>query len=243
MEIEFSEPRKVELELSSLSFPGIYLENASNIFIDGLRMVEVEEDLEEYIGQPVYCMDKGHSYGIIKLKSCKKKNDEGKVLFEYDLEVVDRFEDSKPVVPPNSRMVYETKFLSQKREDEDIDYIIDSLEEELKQKTFKPPISAKNNAQKVLDWKRKYGNEVKGMTSTGWARARQLASGKPVGMETVSAMARFNRHRKNATIDPKFKSTPWKDNGRVAWLGWGGSSGVNWAIGILNGIKGGKKNG
>ena len=43
-------------------------------------------------------------------------------------------------------------------------------------------------------------------------------------------MAAFNRHRKNAAIDPKFKDTPWKDRGYVAWLGWGGTSGVNWAI-------------
>ena len=43
-------------------------------------------------------------------------------------------------------------------------------------------------------------------------------------------MAAFNRHRKNAAIDPKYKSTPWKDRGYVAWLGWGGTSGVNWAI-------------
>jgi hypothetical protein len=43
-------------------------------------------------------------------------------------------------------------------------------------------------------------------------------------------MAAFNRHRKNAKIDPDLRGTPWKDKGYVAWLGWGGSEGVDWAI-------------
>ena len=30
------------------------------------------------------------------------------------------------------------------------------------------PQSATNNAKKVLAWKKKYGKEVKGMTSIGW---------------------------------------------------------------------------
>ena len=92
------------------------------------------------------------------------------------------------------------------------------------------PQSATNNAKKVLEWKKKYGKEVKGMTPIGWARARQLSSKTKLSYETIARMAAFNRHRKNAAIDPKYKSTPWKDRGYVAWLGWGGTSGVNWAI-------------
>jgi len=45
-------------------------------------------------------------------------------------------------------------------------------------------------------------------------------------------MAAFNRHRKNAVVAPEFKSEPWKDRGYVAWLGWGGTTGVDWAIKI-----------
>ena len=92
------------------------------------------------------------------------------------------------------------------------------------------PQSATNNAKKVLEWKKKYGKEVKGMTSVGWTRANQLASRRKLSYDTIARMAAFNRHRKNAAIDPKFKDTPWKDRGYVAWLGWGGTSGVNWAI-------------
>jgi hypothetical protein len=92
------------------------------------------------------------------------------------------------------------------------------------------PQSATNNAKKVLEWKKKYGKEVKGMTSIGWTRANQLASKRKLSYDTIARMAAFNRHRKNAEIDPKYKETPWKDRGYVAWLGWGGTSGVNWAI-------------
>lgn len=92
------------------------------------------------------------------------------------------------------------------------------------------PESASNNAKKVLAWKKKYGKEVKGMTSVGWTRANQLASNEKLSYKTIARMAAFKRHQKNATIDPKYKSTPWKDRGYVAWLGWGGTSGINWAI-------------
>lgn len=103
--------------------------------------------------------------------------------------------------------------------------------------TFKPPAGAKGNAQRVLNWKKQYGSEVNGMTSVGWARARQLASGRPVGLNTVSRMAQFNRHRKNAEVAPEYKSTPWKDAGHVAWLGWGGTTGIDWAIRTMNAQK------
>ena len=109
---------------------------------------------------------------------------------------------------------------------EDFDFV--SLDE----KTFKVPAGAKGNAQKVLDWKDKYGSEVKGMTAVGWARARQLATKSEIGLSTVKRMAMFNRHRKNAEVDPQYKSEPWKDRGYVAWLGWGGTSGIDWAIKI-----------
>lgn len=92
------------------------------------------------------------------------------------------------------------------------------------------PESATNNAKKVLRWRDEHKDEVKGMTPTGWRRANQLASREKISRDTIARMASFKRHQKNAEIDPKFKATPWKDNGYVAWLGWGGTSGINWAI-------------
>jgi hypothetical protein len=100
---------------------------------------------------------------------------------------------------------------------------------------YRPPVSAQSNARKVLRWKREHGDAVTGMTATGWARARQLASGKKVSRETVGRMAAFARHRKNSKVDPKFRAEPWRDAGYVAWLGWGGDSGINWAAGIIAG--------
>ncbi|QDP63491.1 MAG: putative portal protein [Prokaryotic dsDNA virus sp.] len=92
------------------------------------------------------------------------------------------------------------------------------------------PQSASNNAKRMIEWKEKYGDEVKGGTMVGWKRASMLASRTKLSRDVVSRMAQFNRHRKNATVDPKYKDTPWKDNGYVAWNLWGGTSGVNWAI-------------
>jgi hypothetical protein len=98
--------------------------------------------------------------------------------------------------------------------------------------TYKLPEAARNNARKVLRWREEHPDEIKGMTEVGWRRARQLANNAEVGIDTVRKMAAFNRHRENAEVAEEFKSTPWKDAGRVAWLGWGGSAGINWARGI-----------
>lgn len=95
--------------------------------------------------------------------------------------------------------------------------------------SYTPPKAARENAKKVLRWRREKGDEVDGMTSVGWARARQLASGKPVSLQTVKRMAQFARHRNNAKINLEFVGKPWKDKGYVAWLGWGGDEGIAWA--------------
>ena len=99
---------------------------------------------------------------------------------------------------------------------------------------FDAPESARNNARKVLAWRKKYGSQVRGMTSVGWTRANQLASGEKLSRETVGRMAAFNRHRKNAVVAPEYKNEPWRDAGHVAWLGWGGDSGINWAMSIMD---------
>jgi hypothetical protein len=93
------------------------------------------------------------------------------------------------------------------------------------------PKAARENAQKVLNWRLRYGrDEVNGMTRVGWRRANQLAKGQKISRSTIARMASFNRHRRNAQIDPDLRGTPWKDAGYVAWLGWGGTEGVEWAI-------------
>lgn len=100
------------------------------------------------------------------------------------------------------------------------------------EETYKDyPAAAKANAKKAIKWKEEHGrDEVKGGTSVGWARAHQLAKGEALSKDVVSRMAQFNRHRKNSKIKPELKDEPWKDNGYIAWLIWGGDEGVDWAI-------------
>lgn len=93
------------------------------------------------------------------------------------------------------------------------------------------PTAAKKNAKQAIDWREKYGrDEVSAGTSVGWTRANQLANGEDLSADVVKRMSAFNRHRKNSSINPKFKDTPWKDRGYVAWLLWGGDEGVDWAM-------------
>lgn len=102
------------------------------------------------------------------------------------------------------------------------------------------PESAKNNACKALRWRDKHGDEVEGMTRVGWVRANQLCKGENISEETIARMSAFQRHKKNSEVAPEYKETPWKDAGYVAWMGWGGTSGVEWASRKLESIRNGK---
>lgn len=92
------------------------------------------------------------------------------------------------------------------------------------------PDSAVEAAKKVLKWKEEHPDEVHAMTSVGWTRARQLANREKLSLSTIKRMAAFIRHQRHKKLKPEFKSEPWKQNGYVAWLGWGGDSGISWAI-------------
>jgi len=115
---------------------------------------------------------------------------------------------------------------------------------EMEKREFKSyndyPESAKNNACKALRWRDEHGDEVKGMTQVGWTRANQLCKGENISEETIARMSGFQRHKKNSEVAPEYSSTPWKDAGYVAWLGWGGTSGVNWASSKLKTIRNAK---
>ena len=122
--------------------------------------------------------------------------------------------------------------------DKDLKKISKELDMDLKESVLNEedtwndyPAAAKKNAQMAIDWKEKYGrDEVDAGTPVGWARAHQLAKGENLSTDTVKRMSAFNRHRKNSSIAPEHKTTPWKDKGYVAWLIWGGDEGVDWAI-------------
>ena len=106
------------------------------------------------------------------------------------------------------------------------------------EETYRPPAGAANAAKKALKWRDEHGDEVKAMTRTGWTRANQLADREQISYDTVKRMAAFARHKKNASVSPENKDEPWKDNGHVAWLGWGGDAGVEWAQKIVDQKKG-----
>lgn len=95
-------------------------------------------------------------------------------------------------------------------------------------KSFAVPTGAKANAAKVLRWRSEHGDEVRGMTGTGWRRARQLAESATItGQDLAEIAAWFARHgaqRQTREIAPGLEATPWKDAGYVAWLGWGGDT-------------------
>jgi Protein of unknown function (DUF1073). len=96
------------------------------------------------------------------------------------------------------------------------------------------PEAARNNARRFLRYYEQHPDEAKGATRVGKIRARQLAERGKVSRQVAGRMANFARHRKNATVAEEFKGQPWKDAGYMAWLAWGGTSGVNWAKGLAD---------
>ena len=92
------------------------------------------------------------------------------------------------------------------------------------------PQGATNNARRMVKWRDEHRDEMKGGTAVGWTRANQLANREKLSMSTIKRTYSFlSRHKQNASIDPKFKSTPWKDAGYVAYNLWGGSAMFSWA--------------
>ena len=84
------------------------------------------------------------------------------------------------------------------------------------------PESAKNAAQRALDWADKNGWGDCG-TPVGKARANQLAKGEPISEETISRMASFARHLQN-------KDVPYSEGcGGLMVDAWGGQAGIEWA--------------
>lgn len=91
------------------------------------------------------------------------------------------------------------------------------------------PAAASKAAQQALDWKAEHGDQVTAGTAVGWARARQLAGGKPLSRETLGRMSSFfARHDGNQHVAPEHREEPWRDNGHVAWLLWGGDAARTW---------------
>lgn len=94
--------------------------------------------------------------------------------------------------------------------------------------TYDPPESARNNARRGLALRKRWG---RGGTAVGVARARDLMNGRSLPYSTVARMASFNRHRQHA-LDGRKESDGGPSAAYIAWLLWGGTTGVDWARGI-----------
>lgn len=103
---------------------------------------------------------------------------------------------------------------------------------------FVPPKAVAEAASLGLEYRQKAGGKgglnpsqaAKLGIGSGVQRAINLKNRDKLAPSTVKRMkAFFSRHRKNRTIDPKFKKEPWKDRGWVAWLLWGGDPGDKWS--------------
>lgn len=91
--------------------------------------------------------------------------------------------------------------------------------------SFQPPQAARDAAARGLELRREFG---RGGTEVGIARARDIAGGKGLPLDTVRRMkAFFDRHGENKNTPPE------EGNGKIAWLLWGGDPGRRWAEKII----------
>jgi hypothetical protein len=98
---------------------------------------------------------------------------------------------------------------------------------------FVAPQGAREEAERGLEWRREYG---RGGTEVGVARARDIANGRQLSIETIQRMVSyFARHE----VDQEGEGwNPDEDGypsaGRIAWALWGGNPGRRWAERVLD---------
>jgi hypothetical protein len=117
----------------------------------------------------------------------------------------------------------------------------DEVFEDISEDRFIPPEGAADEAEQALEWIEEHGrDEAEGATEEGIGRARQIVEhvrendpltgtnedGTPYVVEIANF---FNRHRGNEEIDEEFEGEPWRDNGYLSWLLWGGDPADEWA--------------
>ena len=93
---------------------------------------------------------------------------------------------------------------------------------------YRPPQAARAAARRGLELRREYG---RGGTAVGVARARDIANGRSLSLDTIGRMVSyFARHE----VDKQGQG--WSEGekgypsaGRIAWLLWGGDAGRTWA--------------
>ena len=105
----------------------------------------------------------------------------------------------------------------------DEDEIINAGEDVQAAEGYRPPQAARAAARRGLELRRKYG---RGGTAVGIARARDIANGRELSLDTIGRMvsffARHAAYKKNHTVDPP-------SNSYISWLLWGGDASRAWA--------------
>jgi lambda family phage portal protein len=99
------------------------------------------------------------------------------------------------------------------------------------EESYKPTAEMADEAERGLSWRREFN---RGGTEIGVARARDIANGRPLSLDTVKRMASyFARHE----VDKQGEGwSPGEDGypsaGRIAWALWGGDPGRTFANSI-----------
>lgn len=88
-----------------------------------------------------------------------------------------------------------------------------------------PPKAAQNNAERGLRLREEWG---RGGTDVGVSTARKLKAGGSLSRSTIAKMSAFARHKQNYQPDKK-EPDGGATAGTIAWLLWGGTTGINWA--------------
>ncbi len=91
-----------------------------------------------------------------------------------------------------------------------------------------PPASVRRAAADGLAMRAEYG---RGGTEIGVARARDLANGRNISVDTLRRMvAYFDRHEVDLEASAAKRGNPgYPSAGKIAWLLWGGDAGRVWA--------------
>ena len=98
---------------------------------------------------------------------------------------------------------------------------------------YPAPQGARDEARRGLEWRAEYG---RGGTAVGVARARDIANGRALSLDTVQRMASyFARHevdKQGEGWSPGEQGYP--SAGRIAWALWGGDAGRRFAETVLD---------
>ena len=124
---------------------------------------------------------------------------------------------------------FEENKILQEIEQEEAEYLLSNIKDVLSKKkssimlSFSDyPKSVKNNAKRGIELNKKVNNKC--ATQVGKVRARQLANGEPVSMETIKRMFSYL-----SRAEEYYKTGDTKACGYISYLLWGGKSAKSWA--------------